>query len=64
MSKFNNQVHKEKLEESIKLLIKIRKEARANKDFKLSDKIRNELEQIGIQLKDLKEGTNFIIDSK
>ena len=56
--------HKEKLEESIKLLIKIRKEARANKDFKLSDKIRNELEQIGIQLKDLKEGTNFIIDSK
>ena len=57
-------IHKEKLEESIKLLIKIRKEARSNKDFKLSDKIRNELEQIGIQLKDLKEGTNFIIDSK
>ena len=56
--------HKEKLEESIKLLIKIREEARDNKDFKLSDKIRNELEQMGIQLKDLKEGTNFIIDSK
>ena len=56
--------HKEKLEESIKLLIKIREEARENKDFKLSDKIRNELEQIGIQLKDSKEGTNFIIDSK
>ena len=56
--------HKEKLENSIKLLIKIREEARENKDFKLSDKIRNELEQIGIQLKDLKEGTNFIIDSK
>jgi cysteinyl-tRNA synthetase len=56
--------HKEKLEESIKLLIKIREEARENKDFKLSDKIRNKLEQIGIQLKDLKEGTNFIIDSK
>ena len=56
--------HKEKLEKSIKLLIKIREEARENKDFKLSDKIRNELEQIGIQLKDSKEGTNFIIDSK
>ena len=56
--------HKDKLEESIKLLIKIREEARENKDFKLSDKIRNKLEQIGIQLKDLKEGTNFIIDSK
>ena len=56
--------HKEKLENSIKLLIKIREEARENKDFKLSDKIRNELEQIGIQLKDSKEGTNFIIDSK
>ena len=56
--------HKEKLEESIKLLIKIREEARENKDFKLSDKIRNELDQIGIQLKDSKEGTNFIIDSK
>ena len=56
--------HKEKLENSIKLLIKIREEARENKDFKLSDKIRNELEEIGIQLKDSKEGTNFIIDSK
>jgi cysteinyl-tRNA synthetase len=54
--------HKEKLENSIKLLIKIREEAREDKDFKLSDKIRNELEQIGVQLKDSKEGTNFIID--
>ena len=55
---------KKKLEESIRLLIKLREEARESKDFNLSDKIRNELEQIGIQLKDSKEGTNFIIDSK
>ena len=55
---------KKKLEESIRFLIKLREEARESKDFNLSDKIRNELEQIGIQLKDSKEGTNFIIDSK
>ena len=54
--------HKEKLEETLDLLIKMRSDARANKNFELSDKIRNELDEIGIQLKDSKGGTTFKID--
>jgi cysteinyl-tRNA synthetase len=38
------------------LLIDIRKEARANKDFATSDKIRNQLSGAGIILKDEKDG--------
>lgn len=41
----------------LQLLIDIRKEAKAKKDFVTSDKIRNELAQLGIQLKDEKDGT-------
>ena len=54
--------HKEKLEETLELLIKMRSDARANKDFELSDKIRIELDKIGIQLKDSNLGTTFKID--
>ncbi len=54
--------YKEKLEDTLELLIKIRSDARANKDFELSDKIRIELDEIGIQLKDSKGGTNLKID--
>ncbi|MEO0900907.1 MAG: DALR domain-containing protein, partial [Bacteroidota bacterium] len=41
------------------LLIDLRNQARANKDFKTSDKIRDELTNLGIQLKDGKDGTTF-----
>ena len=54
--------YKEKLEETLELLIKMRSDARANKDFELSDKIRIELDKIGIQLKDSNLGTTFKID--
>ena len=40
----------------IELLIEIRKEARAGKDFATSDKIRNDLSKAGILLKDEKNG--------
>ncbi|XVJ67536.1 MAG: cysteine--tRNA ligase [Lacibacter sp.] len=40
----------------MELLIQIRKEAKSRKDFVTSDKIRNELSAIGIQLKDEKDG--------
>ena len=49
----------EKLDGAVELLIQLRKEARANKDFALSDKIRDELAAKGIQLKDGREGTSF-----
>ena len=49
----------EKLSGAVELLIKLRQEARENKDFALSDKIRDELAAVGIQLQDGKEGTTF-----
>ena len=45
-----------KLAAVMELLIDIRKEAKAKKDFATSDKIRNQLTQIGINLKDEKGG--------
>jgi cysteinyl-tRNA synthetase len=38
------------------LLIDLRKEARTKKDYATSDKIRNQLQQLGILLKDEKDG--------
>ncbi len=46
----------------VELLIEIRKEARTNKDFALSDKIRDDLKAIGVQLKDGKDGTTYELD--
>ena len=48
-----------KLNGVIELLIKLRKEARENKDWALSDQIRDELLVLGIQLKDGREVTTF-----
>jgi cysteinyl-tRNA synthetase len=50
-----------KLEGVIEMLIGMRNEARANKNWKLSDDIRDQLLKLGIQLKDGKEGTGFSI---
>ena len=55
----NEDNNSEKLSDTVKVLIKLRAEARANKDFALSDKIRDELLAVGIQLKDGKDGTSF-----
>lgn len=52
----------DKLSGAVELLIKLRQEARANKDFALSDKIRDELAAKGIQLKDGKDGTTFSVN--
>jgi cysteinyl-tRNA synthetase len=41
----------------IEVLIGLRKEAKANKDFVTSDRIRNELQQLGVVLKDEKNGS-------
>lgn len=51
-----------KLEDAINLLIELRNRARANKDFETSDKIRDQLAESGIQLKDGKEGTTFSLN--
>ena len=51
----------EKLDGVVNMLISMRNEARANKDFAMSDQIRNQLIALGIQLKDGKEGTTFSV---
>ncbi len=51
----------DKLEGVVDMLIQMRNEARANKDFAMSDHIRNELARLGIQLKDGKDGTSFTL---
>jgi cysteinyl-tRNA synthetase len=40
----------------LQLLISIRKDAKSKRDFMTSDKIRNELAALGVQLKDEKDG--------
>ena len=47
------------LEGTVSMLIDIRKAARDNKDFAASDRIRDELLALGVQLKDGKDGTGF-----
>ncbi|QWX82861.1 cysteine--tRNA ligase [Cellulophaga sp. HaHaR_3_176] len=54
-------VDSDKLPDVVSLLIQLRKDARDNKDFATSDKIRDQLAALGIQLKDGKDGTTFSI---
>jgi cysteinyl-tRNA synthetase len=51
-----------KLSGAVDLLIALRNEARANKDFATSDKIRDQLQEVGIQLKDGKDGTTYSLN--
>ena len=51
-----NEITNSKLNEVVNLLIEIRKEAKNKKDFATSDKIRNQLAEMGINLKDEKGG--------
>ncbi len=49
----------EVLNEVVALLMKLRAEAKANKDWATSDKIRNELTAIGFDIKDGKDGVSW-----
>ena len=51
----------EKLDGVVQMLIEMRNQARANKNWSLSDEIRDKLLALGIQLKDGKDGTGFSI---
>ncbi len=51
----------EKTPSLVNMLINLRAEARANKDFATSDKIRDQLLEMGVELKDGPEGTSFSI---
>ncbi len=56
-----NGANEKALSGTVELLIKLRAEARANKNWALSDQIRDELIALGIQLKDSKDGTTFTV---
>jgi len=49
----------DKLTQAVSILIGLRNQARANKDFATSDLIRDQLKEAGINLKDGKDGTSF-----
>jgi cysteinyl-tRNA synthetase len=55
--KVDKGANRQQLNGVVELLIEIRKQAKANKDFATSDKIRNQLSEMGIQLKDEKDGS-------
>jgi cysteinyl-tRNA synthetase len=59
--KSDGNMDSDKLSGVVSLLIRMRDEARANKDFATSDNIRDQLAALGIQLKDGKEGTTFSV---
>jgi cysteinyl-tRNA synthetase len=52
----------DKLDGVVEMLIEMRNEARANKNWTLSDEIRDKLEALGIVLKDGKDGTGFSVN--
>lgn len=58
----NNGGNEELATELIEFLIEIRNDVRSNKNFELSDKIRDELKEMGVQLMDGKQGTTFEIE--
>ena len=47
--------------EVMELVLKLRGNAKKNKDFKTADLIRDELDKVGIQVKDSREGSNWEI---
>lgn len=49
----------EKTDGLMQMLIEMRNEAKASKNYALSDQIRNKLTEIGFELKDGKEGTTY-----
>lgn len=59
VSKKESNQNATKLDSVIEMLIQMRNEARANKNWGLSDELRDKLAELGIQLKDGKEGTTF-----
>ena len=60
----DNQLMSKRLDGVIEILLGLRAEARNNKDFPLSDKIRDRLLAAGIEIKDTKEGVSWSVKSR
>ena len=52
----------EALDKAMELILDIRQDARANKDWGTSDKIRDALQAAGIVVKDGKDGTSWSVE--
>ncbi len=52
----------EKLDQTLQVLIDLRNQARKSKNFELSDQIRDKLLEQGIELKDGREGTTYVLN--
>lgn len=59
----SNENGQEAFSKAIDLLLQIRSEAKANKDWATSDKIRDELNKIGFDIKDGKDGAEWKLKS-
>ncbi len=57
--KIESEISDQRLNEVMQVMIELRNQFRQNKDFKGSDMIRDRLGDIGISLKDSKEGTQW-----
>ena len=53
--------HEDVVGKLVDMIIYIRKKAKENKDWATSDRIRDELKEAGIQIKDTKEGTEWYL---
>ncbi len=51
-----------KLDQTLQVLIELRNQARKSKNFELSDQIRDKLLEQGIELKDGREGTTYVLN--
>ena len=47
------------VDDLMNLLIDLRKQARAEKNYAMADQIRNQLNEIGVVLEDTKQGTTW-----
>ena len=57
----SNEHRDDKSEKLVELVLAMRAEAKSNKDYTLSDKIRDDLSKIGVVIKDGKDGTTYTI---
>ncbi|MEO6151192.1 MAG: cysteine--tRNA ligase, partial [Mucilaginibacter sp.] len=55
----NEHAENEELPKVLDFIVNLRNEAKSDRDYATSDKIRDGLQKIGFQLKDGKEGTTW-----
>jgi cysteinyl-tRNA synthetase len=60
--KIEQEANSDKIDGLMQMLIKMRNEAKIQKNYSVSDQIRNELSSIGIELKDGKEGSSYTLN--